>query len=174
MRKGLFYFYLLFVLFFLSGCFFKSLFDFGPKIDLNTNLWQIASFKLGDTMYKPEDYEQIPQIRFDTKELKLYGESGCNMFFASYSWINDEKIEMRHSGMTRKICQSADLMKFEEKLLEEFDGDFKVIKNKNQMILKKENLEILLVPMDPSIRDHRENSDQNPSLFQDNFQSSAK
>lgn len=133
-----------------NGCFFANIFDFGPEIDLGKNQWKISSFVLGGVSYYPGEYEEIPSMRFDIKELKLYGNTGCNAFFASYTWINDKKIEMRNSGLTRKICQSEEAMKFEQKLMEEFDGDFEVTEREEELILRKENLQITLLPLEPT------------------------
>lgn len=147
MRRFHFLVHLLFVAFFFNGCFLISIFDSGPKIDLAKSHWKIASFTLGGVLYKPEEYDEVPNMRFDTKELKLYGNTGCNSFFANYVWVNDDKIEMRNSGMTRKICQFEDAMKFEQKLMEEFDGELEVIKEGDEIKLKKENLTIDLLPL---------------------------
>ncbi|MCE3046618.1 META domain-containing protein [Helicobacter kayseriensis] len=141
-------FYMAMIAILLNGCFFANIFDFGPKIDLGKNKWKISSFVLGDVKYEPKGYEEIPNMRFDTKELKLYGNTGCNAFFATYTWLNDQKIEMRNSGLTRKMCASEDAMKFEQKLMEEFDGDFEVTEEKDDLILKREDLQITLTPLD--------------------------
>lgn len=148
MRRFRFLVHLVLVAFFLNGCFLFSVFDFGPKIDLAKSHWKIDSFMLGGVLYKPEEFDEVPNMRFDTTELKLYGNTGCNSFFASYVWVNDDKIEMRNSGMTRKICQFENAMKFEQKLMEEFDGEFEVIKESNGIELKKENLIINLSPLE--------------------------
>lgn len=150
MRKFSFLAHLLFVAFFLNGCFLLSVFDFGPKIDLAKNQWKIDSFMLGNVLYEPKEYDEVPNMRFDTKELKLYGNTGCNLFFASYVWVSDDKIEMRNSGMTRKMCQFESAMQFELKLMEEFDGEFAVIKEGDEIKLKKENLLINLSALDAS------------------------
>lgn len=159
MKKGLFFIHAFFILVFLNGCFFANIFDFGPKIDLGKNQWEIVSFTLGDKQYKPSDYEQVPSMRFDTTELKLYGNTGCNAFFASYVWINDQKIEMRNSGMTRKMCQSKESMQFEQKLMEEFDGEFEVVEEEHGLIIKKEGLKIVLLSADwmEKLRDAEKN-----------------
>ena len=129
----------------LSGCFFANLFDFGPKIDLGKNQWKIVSFTLGGEAFIPSNFEDIPFMRFDTKELKIHGNTGCNRFFASYVWIDDKKIEIRRSGLTRKMCQSDESVRFEQKLMEEFDGGFEVIEGENTLMLKNENLQINLI-----------------------------
>lgn len=166
MKRGLFFIHAFFILIFLNGCFFASIFDFGPKIDLGKNQWEITSFTLGDKQYKASDYEQIPSMRFDTAELKLYGNTGCNAFFANYVWINDQKIEMRNSGMTRKMCQSQEAMQFEQKLMEEFDGEFEVVEEKDKLIIQKENLKIVLIPADSmeKVKDIGENSQDSQAL----------
>lgn len=135
--------------FILSGCFVVNLFDFGPSIDLGKNQWKISAFILEDEKYTPIDFEEVPYLRFDTVEFKVYGNTGCNTFFANYVWVNDKTIEMRNSGLTRRMCASEEAMKFEQKLMEEFDGEFEVIedKEKNTLILKKPQLEIILEPL---------------------------
>lgn len=148
MKKLYFLVHLFIMAFFLSGCFLANVFDFGPKVNLAKSQWKIDSFMLGGVMYKPEEYDEIPNMRFDTTELKLYGNTGCNSFFANYVWVDDEKIEMRNSGMTRKICQFENAMRFEQKLMEEFDGELKVIEDGDKIYLKKDNLSIYLSPLD--------------------------
>ena len=136
-----------------GGCFFVNMFDFGPSIDLAKHNWKIVSFVLGGEKYEAKDFEQTPSMRFDTEELKVYGNTGCNTFFATYVWLKDkdDTIEMRNSGMTRKLCASPEAMKFEQKLMEEFDGEFIVIEEENKLTLKKEtliiNLEALNAPI---------------------------
>lgn len=145
---------LIFPLFF-SGCFVLNLFDFGPSIDLGKNQWRISSFSLDGVVYEGKNLEEIPTMRFDTQEMKMYGNTGCNTFFANYVWMSDKVIEMRGSGMTRKLCASEDSMKFEQKLMEEFDGEFEIseveapTKEKN-LVLKKDNLIINLTPYNPA------------------------
>lgn len=148
MRKIGFLIHLLLMTIFLNGCFLLNVFDFGPKINLAKNQWKIASFTLGGSHYEPLEYDEIPSMRFDTAELKLYGNTGCNSFFASYVWVGDDKIEMRNSGMTRKMCHSQVAMQFELKLMEEFDGEFKVTKEGDNLKLEKENLMINLFPLE--------------------------
>lgn len=133
-----------------SGCFVLNLFDFGPDVELGEHQWKIASFNLGGEIYESENLEQTPTMRFDTQELKLYGNTGCNTFFANYVWLSDKVIEMRNSGMTRKMCASQESMKFEQKLMEEFDGEFEVVEDGKNVTLKKETLIINLIPYDPS------------------------
>lgn len=144
MRRCRFLAHLLVVALCFNGCFLTSLFDFGPKIDLAKNPWKIDSFMLGGTLYKPEGYDDVPNMRFDTAELKLYGNTGCNSFFASYVWVDEKKIEMRNSGITRRICQSENAMRFEQKLMEEFDGEFEVIEEGDEIRLRREELTINL------------------------------
>lgn len=136
-----------------GGCFFINMFDFGPSINLAKHNWRIASFNLGGELYQAKDFEQIPSLRFDTSELKVYGNTGCNTFFANYVWVKDKEnvIEMRNSGMTRKMCASSEAMKFEQKLMEDFDGEFEVIEDKENLILKKETLLINLEPLNAPI-----------------------
>lgn len=132
------------------------MFDFGPSINLAKHSnWKIASFVLVDERYEAKNLEQTPTMRFETEELKVYGNTGCNTFFANYVWLKDkdDTIEMRNSGMTRKMCASKEAMKFEQKLMEEFDGEFQVIEEGENLILKKETLVINLVPYDPSQED---------------------
>lgn len=135
-----------------SGCFFVNMFDFGPSINLAKHNWKISSFVLVGEVFEAKNLEQIPTMRFDTEELKVYGNTGCNAFFANYVWLKDkdDTIEMRNSGMTRKMCASKEAMKFEQKLMEEFDGEFQVIEEGENLILKKETLVINLTPYDPS------------------------
>lgn len=148
MKKIFLFFQTLSLSLVLTGCFFANIFDFGPEIDLNKNQWKIVSFSLDGILYEPRDFEETPSMRFDAKDLKLYGNTGCNSFFASYAWLDDKRLEMRGSGMTRKMCQSEELMKFEQKLMEEFDGEFEVIEKDQNLTFKKENLEIHLAPLD--------------------------
>lgn len=133
-----------------SGCFVLNLFDFGPDIELGEHQWRIDSFVLTGELYESKNLDQIPTMRFDTEGLKVYGNTGCNTFFANYIWITDRIIEMRNSGMTRKMCASDQAMKFEQKLMEEFDGEFEVVEEGKNVTLKKETLIINLVPYDPS------------------------
>lgn len=137
----------------LGGCFFANVFDFGPSINLAKHNWKISSFSLGGEIYVAKDFEQIPSMRFDTAELKVYGNTGCNTFFANYVWLKDKSdvIEMRNSGMTRKMCASPESMKFEQKLMEEFDGEFEVIEDGDKLTLKKETLTINLESMDAPV-----------------------
>lgn len=150
---------------FLSGCFVLNLFDFGPSIDLGKNQWRISSFSLDGVVYEDKNLEEIPTMRFDTQEMKVYGNTGCNTFFANYVWMSDKVIEMRGSGMTRKMCASEDSMKFEQKLMEEFDGEFEITevetttKEKN-LVLKKDNLIINLTPFDPANPNAQESAKQ--------------
>lgn len=136
-----------------GGCFFVNMFDFGPSIDLAKHNWKIVSFVLEDETYVAKDFEQTPSMRFDTEELKVYGNTGCNTFFANYVWLKDKDnvIEMRNSGMTRKMCASQESMKFEQKLMEEFDGEFEVIEEENKLTLKKETLTINLEALDAPV-----------------------
>lgn len=143
-----------------SGCFVLNLFDFGPNIDLGKNQWKISSFTLTGESFESKNIEPTPFMRFDTKEFKVYGNTGCNSFFANYLWITDKVIEMRNSGMTRKMCASEDSMKFEQKLMEEFDGEFEVIEDGANLTLKKDTLTINLVPLNPSEGDPKEDKPQ--------------
>lgn len=144
-----------------GGCFFVNMFDFGPSIDLSKHNWRIVSFDLDGEIYQAKDFEQIPSMRFDTEELKLRGDTGCNIFFANYVWLKDKDnvIEMRNSGMTRKMCASPEAMKFEQKLMEDFDGEFKVIEDKENLILKKETLTINLEPLNAPIGEDSDSKD---------------
>lgn len=141
-----------------SGCFVLNLFDFGPDIDLEKNQWKISSFTLTGESFESKNIEPTPFMRFDTKEFKVYGNTGCNTFFANYLWVTDKVIEMRNSGMTRKMCASEASMKFEQKLMEEFDGEFEVIEDGANLTLKKETLTINLVPLNPSEGDSKQDS----------------
>ena len=153
LRRFIFFVFSLFFPLVFSGCFVFNLFDFGPNIDLGKNQWKIDSFTLTGEKYSSNGLEQTPSMRFDTKEFKLYGNTGCNTFFANYLWVTDKVIEMRNSGMTRKMCASEESMKFEQKLMEEFDGEFEVIEDGVNLTLKKETLTINLVPLNPSEED---------------------
>lgn len=165
LRKLYFFVSALFLAMIFSGCFVLNLFDFGPSIDLGANQWRISSFSLDGVVYEDKDLEQVPTMRFDTKELKMYGNTGCNNFFANYLWMSDKVIEMRGSGMTRKMCASEKTMKFEQKLMEEFDGEFEVsevetpTKEKN-LVLKKDNLIINLTPYNPAKPEAQEGENQ--------------
>lgn len=128
---------------FLKGCFVLRIFDFGPSVDLSKYSWEIKSFKLGEVTYLAKDYGVIPTMRFDVDELKMYGNTGCNAFFASYEWLNNSVIEMRGSGMTRKMC-TKEAGVFEQKLMEEFDGDFEVKEEEKKLVLIRDNLIIYL------------------------------
>lgn len=134
---------LFFLSFFLKGCFVLRIFDFGPSIDLGKHSWIIESFVLGDQTYISKDYGVMPTMRFDTTDFKVYGNTGCNVFFANYDWLNNDVIEMRGSGMTRKMC-SKEALAFEQKLMEEFDGDFEVKEEEKKLILIRDGLIIHL------------------------------
>lgn len=138
-----------------SGCFVLNLFDFGPNIDLGKNQWKISSFTLTGESFESKNLELTPFMRFDTKEFKVYGNTGCNTFFANYLWVTDKVIEMRNSGMTRRMCASENSMKFEQKLMEEFDGEFEVIEDGANLTLKKDTLTINLTPLNPSEEDSK-------------------
>ncbi|ANV98376.1 hypothetical protein BBW65_06010 [Helicobacter enhydrae] len=142
---------MVFVIFVFSGCFVLNVFDTGPSINLGKNQWSIASFENDSVVYTPEDYDVVPDLRFDTQELKIYGNTGCNSFSATYSWVKDEKkektIEIRDASLTRKLC-SEEIMTFEQKLMEEFDGEFAINEDGDNMVLTKEQLTIHLTPYD--------------------------
>lgn len=165
LRKLSFFVSTLFLPLIFSGCFVLNLFDFGPSIDLGKNQWRISSFSLDGVVYEDKNLEQVPTMRFDTQELKVYGNTGCNTFFANYVWMSDKTIEMRGSGMTRKMCATEQTMKFEQKLMEEFDGEFEITevetptKEKN-LVLKKDNLIINLTPYNPANPEAQEDAKQ--------------
>lgn len=159
-RKALLFLSSLFLPIVFSGCFVFNLLDFGPSIDLGKNQWRIGSFSLSGEVYEGKNLEQIPTMRFDTQEMKVYGNTGCNAFFANYIWMSDKVIEMRNSGMTRKMCASKESMRFEQKLMEEFDGEFEITEDGKNLVLKKETLIINLSPFDPSNPVQEENPKQ--------------
>lgn len=144
-----------------SGCFVLNLFDFGPSIDLGKNQWRISSFSLDGVVYEDKNLEQVPTMRFDIQDMKVYGNTGCNTFFANYIWMSDKVVEMRGSGMTRKMCASKQTMKFEQKLMEEFDGEFEITEDGKNLVLKKDTLIINLTPYDPTNPNAQESAKQN-------------
>ncbi|MEO0505601.1 MAG: META domain-containing protein [Bacteroidota bacterium] len=51
----------------------------------------------------------VPRLEVNTKEMKIYGNDGCNDYFGSIDSLTKDKITFGAIGSTRKMCQDMDI-----------------------------------------------------------------
>lgn len=82
----------------------------------------------------------IPRLEINTQDMKIYGNDGCNDYFASIVNLSETKISFGGIGSTRKMCRNMEIperymnalnktnhYKFEDKFLILFDTENKEI-----------------------------------------------
>lgn len=83
------------------------------------------------------------KIGFDKKEKRVYGKAGCNSFFASYEDKGDRISIDENIGATKMICDP-EAMEFEDNFLQNFNGVFEIITDKNVVVLNNGKMKIYL------------------------------
>lgn len=108
-----------------------------------------------------KDFEQLARMNyssvwsFDPKQKKIFGNTGCNQFSASYSWRDADRIVIYDVTTTRKVCSPSSVMAFELNLVEGISGVFFVEKtSKDFMILKGEHVKVYLNAKKDSVRNN--------------------
>ena len=80
-----------------------------PKAELDTrinDIWVIQTLN-GNTVLKEKAGKQMPYIEFHILENKIFGNTGCNEFFGTAKYINDE-ITLSDIGATKMFCSEAE------------------------------------------------------------------
>lgn len=108
------------------------------KVSLNNGAYKIESIKInGDEIKIPKS------ATFNIDGDRIYGNSGCNSYFASFS-IGSDSIIIGTAGVTRMYCASEEDNRFENMYLKNLDGEFKLSGDSKITKLYGKNMQIVL------------------------------
>ncbi|MFQ6341937.1 META domain-containing protein [Campylobacter sp. VTCC 70190] len=126
---------------FFAGCASNSVNSNSTKsVELTQNQpLQIEKIIVKGKMLEAKNAEEIPNISFDKN--KFYGYAGCNRFFGSYQ-NSGTSLQFEGAASTQMLCHPLDVMDFENSLLSNLKGEFKMTKEDNKLILSSENMTI--------------------------------
>ncbi|MBR6310164.1 MAG: META domain-containing protein [Paludibacteraceae bacterium] len=113
-----------------STCFAKQ------SISLLNGEWQVAE------IYGQKNNDSDLMLGFNTKEHRIYGNSGCNTFFALISNASKKKISFGAMGATRMACHKDDNYKYTTAVSE--TAAYKIGKNNDTLELKNKKGEIVV------------------------------
>ncbi|RDU64679.1 META domain-containing protein [Helicobacter sp. MIT 14-3879] len=95
----------------------------------------------GETIIAPLN-ENVATLGFEND--RIYGNAGCNRYFAGISWRDSNSIDISQAGSTKMMCSDDEANNFEYKYLKNLDGNFIITNNGNEILLSKENFIIAL------------------------------
>lgn len=127
---------ILFITLFFVGC-FAATENVSSKILFNGK-YQIISLVVDNVNLKvPEN------ATFNVDDSRIYGNTGCNNYFTSFT-RNNNTIKVFNSGSTKMMCQEKIVNNFEFKYLSNFEGDYNIYQDGNNLILEKSAMQLKL------------------------------
>ncbi len=105
-----------------------------------------ADIEKNQQMAKQSKIKSTPMghVEFDQKELHAYGVIYCNKYFISYSFRDDDHLNIEDKGISRKVCSNEKLMAFELAFYNHLKGTFNITRGKNTLLLENPNMQIYL------------------------------
>lgn len=105
---------------------------------LSDGVYKITSISVdGNTL-------EIPQkASLNIKDSRIYGNTGCNNYFANFVQNNNASVMISTAGSTKMMCHG-DVMKFEDIYLKNLEGMFSTIKDNKNIILENASMKIIL------------------------------
>ena len=108
------------------------------KISLGNGEYKILEVKINGNKMK------IPKsAKFHIDGDRIYGNSGCNSYFAGFSRGSDS-ILVSNAGATKMYCANEEDNHFENNYLKHLDGEFKISGDDKNTKLQNKNMEITL------------------------------
>lgn len=107
-----------------------------------------TSYKIESITLDDESMLKAPQnasIIFEND--KIYGNAGCNNYFASLEWIDNETIGISKGGSTKMMCVDESANTFEYDYLLNLNGEFSVSKDGNIIELDGDKINIIIRKM---------------------------
>ncbi|MGX2982329.1 META domain-containing protein [Helicobacter sp. 23-1045] len=109
------------------------------NIALPNAKYNITAISLNDILL-----ESPKGAHFSVKDSEIFGKAGCNNYFTSFAWVDENIIEISaNGGSTRMMCAQAE-MEFERIFLQNLAGKFNVANVKNAIILDNGHFTITL------------------------------
>lgn len=108
------------------------------KINLNNGAYKISEIKINGNKIKI-----AKSATFNIDNDRIYGNSGCNSYFAGFSRGSDS-IMIGTAGATRMYCANEEDNQFENIYLKNLDGEFKISGDSKTIKLYNKNMEITL------------------------------
>lgn len=108
------------------------------KINLNNGVYKISEIKINGNKIKI-----AKSATFNIDNDRIYGNSGCNSYFAGFSRGSDS-IMIGTAGATRMYCANEEDNQFENIYLKNLDGEFKISGDSKTIKLYNKNMEITL------------------------------
>lgn len=106
------------------------------KLDL-TGDWKLTEMNGA----KLENPEVEITLSFDTDQMQVNGNGGCNQYFGSYT-LNNNELEFSNMGATKMACPDIDNIEMEYFQL--LDGKLIAKSTDNRLELKKEDKTVLV------------------------------
>ncbi len=120
----------------LNGC--AEVSTNNTKINLGNGKYKIKKIIINN------DDVKIPQsATFNIDGDRIYGNSGCNSYFAGFSRGSDS-ITIGTAGATRMYCPNEEDNNFENTYLKYLNGDFRISGNNKEIKLDGKNMQIIL------------------------------
>ncbi|WP_139453756.1 META domain-containing protein [Campylobacter armoricus] len=110
--------------------------------DLQDKEFIISSYEAnGKTFEVPQNAKA--SISFDNKDKRVFGSAACNRFFGNYK-DQGESIKIEDNLASTKMLCDQESMKFEDNFLRNFNGEFKIVKDEENIVLKNQKMKIYL------------------------------
>ena len=124
------------VVYALGGC--AEIPNNNAKISLDNGIYDIETIEInGDEIAIPKG------VTFNIDGDRIYGNAGCNSYFASFSRGIDS-ILVDVSGATKMLCANEEDNRFEYLYLQNLNGEFKISGNNKKIKLKNKNMLLIL------------------------------
>lgn len=124
------------ILYGLNGC--AEVTDANIKISLEDGKYEIKKIIINNEMIN------IPKsLTFNINGDRIYGNSGCNSYFANFSRGVDNII-IGAAGATRMYCANEEDNKFENTYLTHLNGNFVVSGSNKEIILHGKDMQITI------------------------------
>lgn len=130
--------------FILAGC--ASNATMATSQNTDSKMIEQKTYKIESITLKDEgDMLEAPQnATMGFEEDRIYGNAGCNNYFASIKWADDNTLEISQGGSTKMMCADEEANSFEYNYLSNLNGTFSVSSDDNTITLDNDKLSVVI------------------------------
>nr|QGT50358.1 hypothetical protein Helico5904_0300 [uncultured Helicobacter sp.] len=136
MKKTTKYFFIIFLLFFVNGCFIDLIKQENKETLLDDGKhWYVYKIvlKSGEEIIPTQNAKST--MEFDADEDRIFGVGSCNNYFATFA-LKGKKLTMSNAGSSRRVCYPTEDNRYEFLFVRGLNGTFVVSRNYKEMLLK--------------------------------------
>ncbi|MDE6886018.1 MAG: META domain-containing protein [Helicobacteraceae bacterium] len=101
-------------------------------------------YKINYIVLDNEELKAPESATLGFKNDRIYGNAGCNRYFAGIKWLDDKTLEISNAGSTKMLCHDEEANSFEYQYLLNLGDKFNIVYDEQTITLINDKISIVL------------------------------